>query len=338
LLHNIIIIREYGVKCVEERLDYLLKLLKTGKVSCSDVLKGTSENDSPPPLNIKNSKQQETIEDIMKELDSLIGLENVKRLVKEIQAFVTIQKKRKEENLNTDPLVFHMIFKGNPGTGKTTVARILGKILNRIGILEKGHLIEVERADLVGEYIGHTAQKVREQIKRAMGGILFIDEAYSLARGGEKDFGKEAIDTIVKSMEDYKDNLILILAGYKDEMDCFISTNPVLKSRFPIIIDFQDYGINELVKISEIMVGNRQYKLSSDAKKKIISILENRIQNDDYIMGNARFVRNIVETAMRKQAVRLVIKNNISRDDLLTLRGEDIIDEGLSSKALYSNR
>lgn len=326
------------VDIMEEKLDYLLKMLKAGKIPCTDVLKSISGDNTPLLSNPKNAKQQETMEDIINELENLIGLYDVKKLVREIQAFATIQKKRREENLVTDPLVFHMIFKGNPGTGKTTVARIFGRIFNKIGLLEKGHITEVERADLVGEYIGHTAQKVREQIKKSIGGILFIDEAYSLARGGEKDFGKEAIDTLVKAMEDYKDNLILILAGYKDEMDNFISINPGLKSRFPIVINFKDYNINELIKISEIMVGKRQYRLSVDAKKKIISIIERKIETNDYRMGNARLVRNIVETAIRKQAVRLISKKYISRDDLIILRGEDFIDEECLNKTFYNNR
>jgi len=314
---------------MEDRLDHAIRLLKIGKVSCVDVVKTISGEDTPYMTPQRNTKQ-ETLEDVMKELDSLIGLDEVKKLVKEIQAYATIQKKRRDENLNSDPLVFHMIFKGNPGTGKTTVARIMGKIFNKIGILEKGHIVEVERADLVGEYIGHTAQKVREQIRKSIGGILFIDEAYSLARGGERDFGKEAIDSLVKAMEDNKDNLILILAGYKDEMDYFIATNPGLKSRFPIKIEFKDYSVNELIKIAQIMVEKRQYKLSPDARRKIISILEKRIESRDYRMGNARLVRNIVEKAIRKQAVRLVNKKDISREDLITLKGEDFIDEEYS--------
>lgn len=155
---------------------------------------GHSGNTSRP----EPAKSRQRAEDILRDLDNLIGLGEVKKLVREIYAFIEIQKYRQKEQLITDPLVLHMIFKGNPGTGKTTVARIMGKVFREMGVLSRGHLIEVERADLVGEYIGHTAQKTREQLKKAYGGILFIDEAYSLARGGEKDFGKEAIDCMVK--------------------------------------------------------------------------------------------------------------------------------------------
>ncbi|KPU28147.1 stage V sporulation protein K [Caloranaerobacter sp. TR13] len=277
--------------------------------------------------NIKKSscKSNTSLNDILTELNNLIGLDNVKKLVKEIIAFIEIQEKRKAENLLTEPIVLHMVFKGNPGTGKTTVARLLGKIFKEIGILEKGHLIEVDRADLVGEYIGHTAVKVKEQIKRSLGGILFIDEAYSLARGGEKDFGKEAIDTLVKAMEDHKDNFVLILAGYKNEMDYFLKTNPGLKSRFPIYVDFKDYSIKELILIAKKIASDRQYQFSNKAILKIEHILKKKVYNN----GNARYVRNIIERAIRRQAVRLKNKHKVTRYDLLTILEEDIVEDDL---------
>jgi stage V sporulation protein K len=197
-------------------------------------------------------------------------------------------------------------------------------------VLQKGHLIEVERADLVGEYIGHTAQKTREQVRRALGGILFIDEAYSLARGGEKDFGKEAIDTLVKAMEDYKDNLVVILAGYKDEMEWFLRTNPGLRSRFPIQIEFSDYTTEELMEIAKLMVEKRQYKLTPEALYKLERILKESKKNLHYDkMGNARLVRNLIEKAIRRQALRLISQKHISREDLIYIKSEDIaeIDE-----------
>ena len=260
-------------------------------------------------------------EEALKELNSLIGLNKVKEIIQEIYAFSQLQIKRKKEGLATEP----MIFKGNPGTGKTTVARILGKLLKSIGVLEKGHVVEVERADLVGEYIGHTAHRVRENVKKALGGILFVDEAYSLARGGEKDFGKEAIDTLVKEMEDNRNKFILILAGYKHEMEYFLNTNPGLRSRFPIQIDFPDYTIDELLQIAEVMVKNRQYKLTESAKRKLMKIL---IRDDNSReMGNARLVRNIIERAIRKQAVRVLNKINITKEDLITIDSIDIRED-----------
>lgn len=266
------------------------------------------------------------LEVVMSELDALIGLKSVKRLVKEIQAFVDIQQRRMKEHLVAEPLVLHMIFKGNPGTGKTTVARILGRMLKEMGVLPKGHLIEVERADLVGEYIGHTAQKTREQLRKAMGGILFIDEAYSLARGGEKDFGKEAIDTLVKAMEDHKAEMILILAGYRDEMEFFLRTNPGLRSRFPIHIQFPDYQINELMAIADQMLKARQYKLTTDARRRLQELLQAHSKPQEQSFGNARLVRNLIEKGIRRQAVRLVKKKQMTRDDLMLIRSEDIED------------
>ncbi|WP_084054278.1 AAA family ATPase [Desulfonispora thiosulfatigenes] len=271
--------------------------------------------------NNKNDNKQ--IQIILDDLENLVGLYNVKKIVYEIQAFIKIQKKRKEENLLCESLVLHMIFKGNPGTGKTTVARNIGSLFKELKILDKGHIVEVERADLVGEYIGHTALKTREQIKKALGGILFIDEAYSLARGGEKDFGKEAIDVLVKSMEDYKNELILILAGYKNEMDSFMKINPGLQSRFPIHIDFPDYSLTELMQIAELMLKEREYTLSNDGKLNLQNILKTKAYNNPYF-GNARMVRNLIEKSIRSQAVRLIEKDNITRDDLIQITLEDI--------------
>ncbi len=264
-------------------------------------------------------------QEILGELDQLIGLSSVKKLVKEIQAFVEIQKLRQKEKLIYEPMVLHMIFKGNPGTGKTTVARIIGRLFKEIGVLPKGHLIEVERADLVGEYIGHTAAKTRDQIKKALGGVLFIDEAYSLARGGEKDFGKESIDSMVASMENNKDNLIIILAGYQDEMDYFLESNPGLRSRFPIHITFPDYSLDELMEIADLMLKQRQYVLAPLAREELNKILQNLTRKHEH-SGNARLVRNLIERAMRHQAVRLVDRKNISREDLMAIHKEDLTE------------
>lgn len=266
------------------------------------------------------------LEQLLQDLNKLIGLDNVKKIILELYAFLEIQKRRAKENLATEPMVLHMIFKGNPGTGKTTVARIFAKLFKELGILNKGHLVEVERADLVGEYIGHTAQRTREQIKKALGGVLFIDEAYSLARGGEKDFGKEAIDVLVKAMEDHKNNIVLILAGYKDEMDWFLKTNPGLRSRIPLQIDFPDYSVDELLDIAKIMAEEREYYFSPEALSELEKILRRKAFLGQCKSGNARLIRNILEKSIRLQAARLITKKDITREDLLMLRREDIRD------------
>jgi len=240
------------------------------------------------------------------ELDGLVGLGQVKALIRELVAFATVQGWRGAAGLRTDPLVLHMVFRGNPGTGKTTVARVLGRLLRGLGLLARGHLVEVERADLVGEYIGHTAAKARELVQRAMGGVLFVDEAYSLARGGEKDFGKEATDVLVKAMEDRRTEFVLILAGYGGEMERFLRSNPGLRSRFPTHLDFPDYTEAELLRIAESMLAARQYRLTAPARGRLGEMLRAPGGQAALAAGNARLVRNVLERAMRRQASRLV--------------------------------
>lgn len=260
------------------------------------------------------------------ELEKLIGLQDAKKMMYEIHALIRINKEREKHNLKLEKQVYHMVFKGNPGTGKTTVARLFGKIFKEMGILSKGHMIEVERADLVGEFIGHTAQKTRELIKKALGGILFIDEAYSLARGGEKDFGKEAIDCLTKALEDHGNEFICILAGYNDEMESFLELNPGLPSRFPIQLQFDDYTVDELMKIADMMAHGKEYQLSPGAREKLRNHLV-RLRNDLFMMNfsNARYVRNAIEKAIRLQAVRLLSIGDLSREELITLQADDFV-------------
>ncbi|UFJ43245.1 AAA family ATPase [Brevibacillus humidisoli] len=261
---------------------------------------------------------------VFDELERMIGLSEAKRVMYEIYALLRVNLEREKQKLKQEKQVYHMVFTGNPGTGKTTVARIVGKIFKEMGILPKGHMIEVERADLVGEFIGHTAQKTRDLIKKALGGILFIDEAYSLARGGEKDFGKEAIDCLTKAMEDQRDEFVCILAGYTEEMNDFLSLNPGMPSRFPIQIHFQDYSVEELLQIADLLAADKEYVLSSQAKEKMRHQLI-KLRNDPYQVNfsNARYVRNQIEQAIRAQAVRLLNLTEPSREELLLLRAED---------------
>ncbi|MGB4186822.1 MAG: AAA family ATPase [Limnochordia bacterium] len=302
----------------------IITMVENGEVTVSEALsllrKVGMGSDQPKQEPARN----ERIAAIKQQLDSLIGLHSVKELINEIQAFVEIQQRRAAFNLAADPIVLHSIFMGNPGTGKTTVARIIGQLFLEMGVLQKGHLVEVERADLVAEYIGQTAQRTREQLRRASGGILFIDEAYSLARGGEKDFGKEAIDTIVKTMEDQRSTLVVILAGYSAPMEDFLETNPGLRSRFPIIIRFPDYTTFELFRIAEQMLQQREYQLSKAARRKLLAMIEELKRTDSVNFGNARTIRNIIEKAIRKQAVRLVNLNSPTRAQLMEIAAEDL--------------
>jgi len=277
--------------------------------------------------NLKSLPQSGPWAEWQKELDRLTGLDNVKELVYEIYALLRIMQYRSEANLQAQAHVYHMIFKGNPGTGKTTVARLLAKLFQSMGLLSKGHLVEVERADLVGEYIGHTAQKTRELVKKALGGVLFVDEAYSLARGGEKDFGKEAIDTLVKAMEDYKNQFVLILAGYTLEIETFLLTNPGLPSRFPIQMVFPDYSIDQLIQIAEGMAKERDYTMLPQTVYKLRQVLAQEKAESLYDFSNARFVRNVLERAIRFQAVRLLDQYpgaSPGRQELMALRPEDV--------------
>ncbi|MFC0558513.1 stage V sporulation protein K [Halalkalibacter alkalisediminis] len=258
-----------------------------------------------------------------KKLEDYVGLEEVKRLVNEIYAWLYINQRREEMGLRASKQVLHMIFKGNPGTGKTTVARIIANFLHEMGILSKGHFMEVERADLVGEYIGHTAQKTRDVLKKASGGVLFIDEAYSLARGGEKDFGKEAIDTLVKAMEDHQHDFVLILAGYSKEMEYFLSLNPGLPSRFPISIDFPNYTTEQLMEMVRRMLREREYELTKDGEFHIKEHIRKIRQEQERTFSNGRYIRNIIEEAIRMQAVRLLKENRFDKEALLTMRRED---------------
>ncbi|MHB9146215.1 MAG: AAA family ATPase [Symbiobacteriia bacterium] len=320
----------------DRRLDEISDLLGEGKIRPAEAVHRLAEVERPSQVIAVRGTEQEDEErararralEILKELNSLVGLSRVKRLVQEIRAFTEIQQRRKREGLVAEPVVLHMVFKGNPGTGKTTVARIIGRLFKEMGVLSKGHLIEVERADLVGEYIGHTAQKTREQLKRAQGGVLFIDEAYSLARGGEKDFGKESIDVLVKAMEDQRDAILIIIAGYLREMEWFMTQNPGLRSRFPIQLEFADYTARELLQIADLMLAQRQYRLSLEAR----AYLELKLSSDslglfsDDIPGNARRVRNLLELGIRRQALRLTGRPTLTRDDLMLLERCDLED------------
>ena len=272
----------------------------------------------------RTEPDRESPDAVLAEMDHLVGLTSIKCVVRDIRAFVEVQVLREKAGLALSEQSFHMIFSGAPGTGKTTVARLIGRLFKALNVLPKGHLVEVERADLVGEYIGHTAQKTREVLKRALGGVLFVDEAYALARGGEKDFGKEAIDTLVAATENHRAELLVILAGYPDEMAWFMAANPGLLSRFPIRLEFPNYSAHELVQIARRMVRDRDYLLSQDAESGLLRLLGDHEGYWHKNAGNARMVRNLLEHAIRRQAVRLLARRvPLARHDLMTLTWTD---------------
>ncbi|APC48547.1 stage V sporulation protein K [Virgibacillus halodenitrificans] len=300
------------------------QLIRNKKSQINIVLK-EQKNDEGKSQKTTSSLENNPFTHIDQEFSSIIGLQDLKKTIKEIYATVVINQKRHELGLKSSKQVLHMLFKGNPGTGKTTVARKLAKLYFEMNLLSKGHFIEAERADLVGEYIGQTAQKTRTIIQKAMGGILFIDEAYSLARGGDKDFGKEAIDTLVKHMEDHHNDFVLILAGYPYEMERFLTLNPGLQSRFPFILDFEDYEISQLMKIARQMAAEREYRLTKEAEQELRMHLYKKTQEKARNFSNARYVRNVIENAIRLHAVRLLKRNNLTTDDLITLTEKDLL-------------
>jgi SpoVK/Ycf46/Vps4 family AAA+-type ATPase len=263
------------------------------------------------------------IEELLAELDALVGLEEVKADVRRLSSLLRIQQLRRERGMPTIETSHHLVFTGNPGTGKTTVARLLSQILRTLGVVSKGHLVETDRSHLVAGYVGQTAARTREVMESALGGTLLIDEAYALARGSEQDFGREAIDTIVKFMEDHRDDLAVIAAGYPEEMATLIDANPGLKSRFTRTIHFPDYTTDELVAIFRSMGDANRYRLEDAAAIRLRALIDAEPRTRGF--GNARFVRNVFESAIGHQAERLASVEHPTDDQLTTLTADDIV-------------
>jgi type VII secretion ATPase EccA len=264
--------------------------------------------------------------DPYQELDELIGLGSVKQEVRSLANFVKLQKQREAQGLKTAKVSYHLVFYGSPGTGKTTVARIVGRIYKDLGVLKKGHTVETDRAGLCCEYVGKTGPKTDTVISKALDGVLFIDEAYSLVPegGAGNDYGQEAISTILKRMEDYRDRLVVIVAGYKDEMQRFIDSNPGLQSRFNRYIDFPDYSGTELVEIFKMYMKKNQYTLAPDAEEYLKEQFEYVVAHKDRNFGNARFARNVFEKSIQQQANRLAGQTNLDKSRLTELTVEDL--------------
>ena len=264
--------------------------------------------------------------DPYQELDDLIGLGSVKQEVRSLANFVQLQKQREAQGLKTAKVSYHLVFYGSPGTGKTTVARIVGRIYKDLGVLKKGHTVETDRGGLVAKYMGQTALKTDTVIQQALDGVLFIDEAYSLVPegGGGQDYGQEAISTLLKRMEDYRDRLVVIIAGYKDEMQRFIDSNPGLQSRFNRYIDFPDYSGAELSDIFKMYMKKNQYTLTPDAEAYLKEQFDYAVAHKDRNFGNARYARNVFEKSIQQQANRLAGQTNLDKNRLTELNVEDL--------------
>ena len=263
--------------------------------------------------------------DPYQELEDLIGLDNVKQEVKSLANFVKLQKQRQEKGMKTPKMSYHLVFTGSPGTGKTTVARIVARIYKDLGILKKGHTVETDRSGLVANYVGQTATKTNAVVDSALNGVLFIDEAYALVpENSSQDYGQEAISTLLKRMEDDRDKLVVIIAGYTNEMKRFIDSNPGLQSRFNRYINFPDYTAGELVDIFKMYMKKNQYTISEDAEEMLSEKLTYAVDHKDRNFGNARYVRNIFEKAIQAQANRLSGKTGLSERELTEITREDL--------------
>lgn len=296
------------------------------------------ERHTSSPININNestvipsqNKQTSTSNhsdehhNYMDELNGMIGLKRVKTEINSLRNFVIVQKQREHNGLKGMNVSYHCVFSGNPGTGKTTVARIVAGIYKELGILKKGHLVEVQRSDLVAEYVGQTAPKTNSKIDEALDGVLFIDEAYTLSKGHENDFGKEAIDTLLKRMEDDRDRLVVILAGYKDEIKGFINTNPGLESRFNRYINFEDYTADELIQIFLSNLRKAQYKITQEAFSSVRETINNAVATKSPHFGNGRYIRNLFEKIIQKQSDRLAQISHPTKEQLCIITEEDI--------------
>ncbi len=265
----------------------------------------------------------ENIEDLKRELNELIGLSGIKREVNNLINMVTVHKMRSQNNLKAVDMSLHMVFTGNPGTGKTTIARLMARIYRSLGVLSKGQLVEVDRSGLVASYVGQTAAKTSKAVESAFGGVLFIDEAYSLSSGAENDFGQEAINTLLKLMEDHRDDLVVIVAGYDDLMDRFIHSNPGLESRFNRYLHFEDYTIDEMMEILDLQLKKGQYTLNEAARNAVRGYIEDSNTSSE-AFGNARGVRNIFEKLLTEQANRLAALRSVTREQLMEITEADV--------------
>lgn len=279
------------------------------------------------PVDLDAAFRDSQIQEVLDKLDrELVGLQPVKTRIRETAALLLVDRLRKSVGLSSGPPSLHMCFTGNPGTGKTTVAMRMAQILHHLGYVRQGHMVAVTRDDLVGQYIGHTAPKTREVLKKAMGGVLFIDEAYYLYKPeNERDYGAESIEILLQVMENHRDDLVVILAGYKDRMDQFFKSNPGMSSRIAHHVDFPDYGSSELLSIAQLMLEKSQYRFSPDAEKAFGQYIARRMGQPHF--ANARSVRNALDRMRLRHAMRLFAQreHKLTAHDLLTIEAQDIL-------------
>lgn len=307
-----------GFDLLNSYIEYIDKWIKE-KYVIAETEDQTSEQIT------KDEESLPSLEELLLEFNSLIGLTTLKEDINDLINLIRVRKMRIEQNLPVPPVSLHLVFTGNPGTGKTTVARKLAKIYQKLGVVSKGHLVEVDRSELVAGYIGQTAIKVQGVVEKSLGGILFIDEAYSLASSNsDSDYGKEAIETLLKCMEDYRNDLVVIVAGYPDEMEKFLHSNPGLKSRFNKFIEFPDYDAESLFQIFEKMCKDAGYILAEDAKGYASSLFQFIVSKKTKNFGNGRVVRNIFEKMISNQANRVVNKSNPNTHDLSLIVMSDL--------------
>ena len=285
--------------------------------------KAAPQTQAAKPEEKEEIPPKEKIEDLLAELDSYVGMDAIKTEVRSLINMVQVYKLRREHDLPTTDMSLHMVFSGNPGTGKTTVARIMSRIYHSLDILSKGQLVEVDRSGLVAGYVGQTALKTQKVIEKAMGGVLFIDEAYALNGKSENDFGQEAIDTILKGMEDHRDDLVVIVAGYTELMDRFIHSNPGLESRFNRFLMFEDYTPEQMVAIFKMQCKKGCYVLAQGTEELVRDFIAEESADDSF--GNARGVRNLFEHILVAQNNRLAKMENVTRDDLMQILPDDVL-------------
>ena len=315
-----------GVKKSKDGLNPL-DFVTTGEGSFTEKYSGAAPSPAPqaaPAAEAPAEEKKPDMDELMAQLDALVGLDEVKKDVKSLVNLIKVRKLRVENGLPVPPMSMHMVFMGNPGTGKTTVARLMSGLYAALGALSKGQLVEVDRSGLVAGYVGQTALKTQEVIISALGGVLFIDEAYSLSNGGENDFGREAIETILKAMEDHRNDLVVIVAGYDGPMKKFLTSNPGLESRFNKYFYFPDYTGEQLMTIFLAQCDKNGYKLSPEAEKKARKGFEKLYKERDENFGNGRDVRNRFEDMVTAQSNRLAAMDAPGKDELMTILPEDI--------------